>query len=105
MHIIFLNPQGNFDQNDSHWTEHPDFGGQLVYVKEVCIALAEMGHKVDIITRLVDDPDWPEFAKEIDHYSGYEDNLRIVRIPCGGPKFLNKELLWEHLDEFTDNIL
>ncbi|MEN8264053.1 MAG: glycosyltransferase [Nitrospirota bacterium] len=105
MHIIFLNPQGNFDQNDSHWTEHPDFGGQLVYVKEVCIALAEMGHKVDIITRLVDDPDWPEFSKEIDHYNGYEDNLRIIRIPCGGPKFLNKELLWDHLDEFTDNIL
>ncbi len=105
MHIIFLNPQGNFDQNDSHWTEHPDFGGQLVYVKEVCIALAEMGHKVDIITRLVDDPDWPEFSKKIDHYSGHEDNLRILRIPCGGPKFLNKELLWEHLDEFTDNIL
>ena len=105
MHIIFLNPQGNFDQNDSHWTEHPDFGGQLVYVKEVCIALAEMGNKVDIITRLVDDPEWPEFSKEIDYYKGYEDNLRIIRIPCGGPKFLNKELLWEHLDEFTDNIL
>jgi sucrose-phosphate synthase len=105
MHIIFLNPQGNFDQNDSHWTEHPDFGGQLVYVKGVCIALAEMGNKVDIITRLVDDPDWPEFSREIDHYTGYEDNLRIVRIRCGGPKFLNKELLWEHLGEFTDNIL
>ena len=105
MQIIFLNPQGNFDQDDSHWTEHPDFGGQLVYVKEVCIALAEMGNKVDIITRLVDDPEWPQFSKDIDYYEGHEDNLRIIRIPCGGPKFLNKELLWEHLDEFTDNIL
>lgn|GEM_PF-4670272 len=33
MHIAFLNPQGNFDLADRYWTEHPDFGGQLVYVK------------------------------------------------------------------------
>ena len=49
MHIAFLNPQGNFDPNDSYWTEHPDFGGQLVYVKEVAIAMAAKGHSVDII--------------------------------------------------------
>ncbi len=105
MHVIFLNPQGNFDESDSYWCEHPDFGGQLVYVKEVCIALARIGVKVDIITRLVSDNEWPPFSKEIDYYKGQMDNLRIVRIPCGGPKFLNKELLWEHLNEFTDNIL
>ena len=40
VHIAFLNPQGNFDPKDSYWTEHPDFGGQLVYVKEVAIAMA-----------------------------------------------------------------
>jgi len=34
MHILFFNPQGNFDKADSYLTEHPDFGGQLVYVKE-----------------------------------------------------------------------
>jgi sucrose-phosphate synthase len=86
-------------------TEHPDFGGQLIYVKEICLALARMGIKVDIVTRLIDDPDWPEFSKEIDYYEGQEDNLRIVRIPCGGPAFLRKEDLWEHMDEFTDNIV
>ena len=50
MHIAFLNPQGNFDPNDSYWTEHPDFGGQLVYVKEVATAMAALGHRVDILT-------------------------------------------------------
>lgn len=105
MHVIFLNPQGNFDQNDSHMTEHPDFGGQLIYVKEICMALSKMGVKVDIITRRIEDPEWPEFSKDIDYYKGYEDNLRIVRISAGGLKFLNKERLWEHLDEFTDNVL
>ena len=46
MHIGFLNPQGNFDPNDSYWTEHPDFGGQLVYVKEVALAMADQGHRI-----------------------------------------------------------
>lgn len=105
MHIVFLNPQGNFDQNDSHMTEHPDFGGQLIYVKEVCMALADMGHRIDIVTRRIVDPRWPEFNKEIDYYKGYEEHLRIIRIPFGGNEFLRKELLWEHLEEYTDRIL
>lgn len=105
MHIIFLNPQGNFDARDSHLTAHPDFGGQLVYVKEVAIAIALKGHKVDIITRQIDDPEWPEFSSKIDYYPEYIKNLRIVRIPCGGPKFLRKELLWDYLDEFVRNLI
>ena len=105
MHVVFLNPQGNFDPHDAHLTEHPDFGGQLVYVKEISMALATMGVKVDIVTRQIDDPDWPEFSEPIDYYPGYEDHLRILRIPCGGPLFLNKEQLWDHLGEFVDNLV
>jgi sucrose-phosphate synthase len=67
MRVIFLNPQGNFDENDSFLCEHPDFGGQLVYVKEVCIALARLGVKVDIITRHINDSEWAPFSKEIDY--------------------------------------
>lgn len=105
MHLVFLNPQGNFDQHDSHLTEHPDFGGQLVYVKEISMALTRLGHKVDIATRLIDDPEWPEFSSPVDHYESYEKNLRIIRLPCGGPLFLNKEKLWEHLPEFMNNLV
>ncbi len=105
MHIIFLNPQGNFDPNDSHLTEHPDFGGQLVYVKEVAQAMTAAGYRVDILTRQVVDPDWPEFEAPLDHYPGCGDNLRIVRLPCGGQRFLNKEQLWDHLPEFIDNVV
>jgi len=104
MHIVFLNPQGNFDKNDSYWTMHPDFGGQLVYVKEVATEIALMGHKVDIVTRYIDDEKYPEFNQEIDKYDG-DTNLRIVRIKCGGNRFINKEQLWEHLEEWTDNII
>lgn len=105
MHIVFLNPQGNFDPQDSYLAEHPDFGGQLVYVKEVAIAMAELGHQVDIVTRQIDDPKWSEFTGQTDYYVDYPDNPRILRIPCGGKSFLPKEKLWPHLEEFTDNLL
>jgi sucrose-phosphate synthase len=105
MHIAFLNPQGNFDPADSYLAEHPDFGGQLVYVKEVAQAMAARGHRVDMLTRRIDDPDWPEFAAGEDSYPGFEGNPRILRFPCGGPAFLAKESLWPHMSEFVDNIL
>ncbi len=105
MFIAFLNPQGNFDPNDSYWTMHPDFGGQLVYVKEVSLALAGWGHRVDIVTRQIVDPDWPEFAAPLDAYPGHE-NVRIVRIPFGGAHFLLKEELWPYLGtEFAPRII
>jgi len=102
MHILFFNPQGNFDESDSHLTEHPDFGGQLVYVKEVAMAMADAGHRVDIVTRRIIDPDWPEFSEPIAHYTEHAPDLRIVRIPCGGNGFLPKERLWDYLAEFTE---
>ncbi len=105
MHIAFLNPQGNFDPKDSYWTQHPDFGGQLVYVKELAVALARAGHRVDILTRQIQDPAWPEFASPLDGYPHVE-NLRIIRIPCGPPTFLRKEDLWPWLGtEWVPNIL
>src|SRR5215204_3298124 len=64
MHVAFINPQGNFDPDDSYWTAHPDFGGQLVYVKELALAMGNLGHKVDIVTRRIVDPEWPEFGTE-----------------------------------------
>ncbi|MGD1994331.1 MAG: PfkB family carbohydrate kinase [Anaerolineae bacterium] len=105
MHVAFLNPQGNFDPNDSYWTEHPDFGGQLVYVKQVALAMAELGHQVDIMTRQVVDPEWPEFAEPFDAYAG-APNVRIVRLPAGPKGFLRKELLWPHLvQDWVPNVL
>ena len=105
MHIAFLNPQGNFDPADRYWTEHPDFGGQLVYVKQVALAMADLGHRVDILTRQIVDPVWPEFAAPFDVYPG-APNVRIVRLPAGPPEFLRKELLWPHLvRDWVPNVL
>jgi len=104
MRIAFLNPQGNFDSKNSYWTEHPDFGGQLVYVKELASAMSEMGIKTDILTRKIQDSKWPEFKAGSDVYEGIE-NLRILRIPCGPEHFLRKEDLWPYLEEWSDNII
>jgi sucrose-phosphate synthase len=117
MFIAFLNPQGNFDPHDSYWTQHPDFGGQLVYVKEVALALARQGHRVDIVTRQIADPGWPEFAAPLDAYPGHAPpwppnfggnggRVRIVRLPFGGDRFLPKEELWPYLGtEFAPHIV
>ncbi|MBN1264640.1 MAG: glycosyltransferase [Anaerolineales bacterium] len=105
MHIALLNPQGNFDPLDSRWTEHPDFGGQLVYVKEIAVSLAALGHQVDILTRQILDPEWTEFQAPYDSYPEVK-GVRIVRIPCGPEQFLPKEHLWQYLGtEWVPNIL
>ncbi|MBV9281815.1 MAG: glycosyltransferase [Chloroflexi bacterium] len=105
MHLAFINPQGNFDPKDSHWTAHPDFGGQLVYVKQLALAMGSLGHRVDIVTRQIVDPAWPEFAAPTDGYPGHP-NVRIVRVPCGPQTFLVKEELWPYLgSEFVPRLL
>lgn len=104
MRIVFLNPQGNFDAQDSYWTEHPDFGGQLVYVKEIAIAMASLGHDVDIITRRFNDDKLKGFSETLGSYPD-APHVRIVRIPCGPNAFVPKEQLWEHLNEWVNNIV
>jgi len=105
MRIAFLNPQGNFDPADSYWTEHPDFGGQLVYVKQVALAMGELGHQVDILTRQIIDPAWPEFKDTFDVYPD-SPNVRIIRLPAGPEKFLRKELLWPYLiSDWVPNVI
>jgi sucrose-phosphate synthase len=103
MHISFLNPQGNFDPDDSHLTKHPDFGGQLVYVKELAIQLGRLGHTVDILTRRIVDSGWSEFSSYEDAYPD-EPNVRILRFDCGPSTFIEKEKLWHYLFAWVSQI-
>lgn len=107
LRVAFFNPQGNFDRHDTGWTSHPDFGGQLVYVKEVAVALAKLGCAVDIFTRRIEeDATWQNvFAEELDAYA-HAPGVRIVRVRCGPTHaFLPKEQLWPYLAQWTENIL
>ena len=104
MRVALVNPQGNFDPGNSHLAAHPDFGGQLVYVREIARALSEAGHAADILTRRIVDPAWPEFESHIDSYPG-SPNIRILRIPCGPDHFLPKEELWPYLGEWVERVV
>ena len=79
-----------------------DTGGQIVYVLELAKALSEHHdvERVELITRLIrhkavsNDYSFPE--------EKVNDKFSIIRIECGGRKYIRKELLWNHLEEFVD---
>lgn len=82
-----------------------DTGGQIKYVLELAKALGECDEiaQVDLVTRLIDDDSLAkEYAEPLEPIS---DKARIVRIRCGGKKYMRKELLWPHLEEFIDNTI
>jgi sucrose-phosphate synthase len=83
-----------------------DTGGQTKYVVELARALASQPGvaQVDLFTRRVSATDIdPEYRQEIETLG---DNARIVRVLAGPEEeYLPKELLWDHLDAFADNML
>jgi len=82
-----------------------DTGGQVKYVLELARSLAAHPEvaRVDLITRLiVDKAVSADYSHSVEPLS---DKARIVRIQCGGRKYIRKELLWPHLDEMVDKTL
>lgn len=82
-----------------------DTGGQVKYVLELARALGEQPEvaQVDLFTRRIESPSVSEeYAQGIEHLSA---KTRIVRIRCGGKKYIRKELLWPHLEEYIDNTI
>lgn len=69
-----------------------DTGGQVVYVLELSKKLAQLGHEVDIWTRQF------ENQPELEHVC---DHVRIIRIPCGGTRFIPKEYLCDALSQWS----
>lgn len=79
-----------------------DTGGQVFYVVELARALSNAPgvERVDLVTRRIVD-------RRVSEDYGVEEEFlnkrcRIVRVQCGGRKYIRKELLWPHLDEFVD---
>ncbi len=73
-----------------------DTGGQVVYVLELSKKLAQLGYEVDIWTRQFEDQPELEFVT---------DQVRIIRVPCGGPKFIPKEYLCKSIPQWSANAL
>jgi sucrose-phosphate synthase len=82
-----------------------DTGGQIKYVLELCRTLSELEgiRQVDLFTRWISDKSVSsDYARPVEIVT---DKFRIVRIRCGGAKYMRKELLWPHLDEYTDKTI
>jgi mannosylfructose-phosphate synthase len=73
-----------------------DTGGQVVFVLELSKKLAQLGFEVDIWTRRFEDQ--PQFDI-------MGDQVRIIRVPCGGRNFIGKEYLYQHLGEWSEHAL
>ena len=82
-----------------------DTGGQVKYVLELgrCLSRREEIGRVNLFTRLIDDKRVSaDYGKPIEVIN---EKFRIVRIQCGGKKYLRKELLWPHLEEYVDKTI
>ncbi|HOI28913.1 MAG TPA: HAD-IIB family hydrolase [Melioribacteraceae bacterium] len=102
IYIQLYNIHGLLRGHDLELGRDADTGGQTKYVLELAksISLHENIDCVEIVTRYIND-------KEVSpHYSYKEEivnnKLKIIRIGCGGSKYIRKELLWNHLEEFVD---
>ena len=79
-----------------------DTGGQVKYVLELARALSrdKRVEKVELVTRQIMDKNISDDYSR--HIEIINDKFNIVRIRAGGGKYLRKELLWDHLEEFVD---
>ncbi len=82
-----------------------DTGGQCTYVLDLAKALAAHPQvaKVDLMTRLIDDPALAaDYAQPEEPLS---QHARIIRFPCGPKRYMRKETLWPYLDQMVDRCL
>ncbi|PKL71770.1 MAG: hypothetical protein CVV29_08885 [Methanobacteriales archaeon HGW-Methanobacteriales-2] len=82
-----------------------DTGGQIKYVVELgkYLSMHTEVSRVDLFTRLISDRLVSEdYAVPVEEVN---EKFRIIRVQCGGKKYIRKELLWPHLDEFADKTI
>ncbi len=103
--IQMFSVHGLIRGHDPELGRDADTGGQTKYVVELARALGrhEGVRRVDLFTRLIDDP------RVSDDYARPEEILgersRLIRIKAGGSRYRRKELLWPMLDEFVEGVL
>ncbi|WOH08252.1 hypothetical protein DCAR_0727690 [Daucus carota subsp. sativus] len=120
LYIVLISLHGLVRGENMELGRDSDTGGQVKYVVELARALAKMPgvYRVDLFTRQVASPDvdWsygeptemltagPEDADGID--VGESSGAYIIRIPFGPrDRYLPKEVLWPHIQEFVDGAL
>ena len=98
MYIQLFSIHGLIRGNSPELGRDADTGGQVQYVLELVrtLAMRDDVERVDLVTRLIADKTVSQdYSKQIESLG---ENARIVRIQCGGRKYIRKELLWPHLE-------
>ena len=104
-HIQLFSIHGLLRAENMQLGHDADTGGQIKYVVELCKALSQSENikRVELFTRLIHDKAISDdYAQPIQQVN---DKFSIVRIQCGGKKYMRKELLWPHLDEYVDKTI
>lgn len=105
LYIILVSVHGLTRGHDLELGRDADTGGQIKYVVELAENLARHPQvaRVDLVTRLVNDPKISaDYAQPLEILS---DKAQIVRLRCGPRRYLRKEVLWQYLDTFADELL
>jgi len=102
LYVLMLSVHGLLRAEEPELGVDADTGGQTLYVLELARALGRnpMVDRVDLLTRLVEDPrvapDYARPAEQLGH------GTHLVRLPFGPRRYLRKEALWNHLDQMVD---
>jgi sucrose-phosphate synthase len=105
LHIQMFSIHGLLRAANMELGHDADTGGQIKYVVELCNTLSQNSQvgRVDLFTRLIRDKscsaDYGLTPEQVNC------KFRIIRIQCGGRKYIRKELLWPFLDEFVDKTI
>jgi len=105
LYILLLSVHGLVRGQAPELGRDPDTGGQVLYVLELARALAQHPAvaQVDLLTRQVKGPGiGPEYGAPEESLGAH---ARIIRLPFGPPRYVRKELLWDHLDYLVDSYL
>jgi len=102
LYIQLYSLHGLIRGHDLELGRDADTGGQTKYVLELAKTLSgdPQVEKVELVTRQIKDKSVS--ADYSEHIEKVNDKFSIVRIRCGGGKYIRKELLWNHLEEFVD---
>jgi sucrose-phosphate synthase len=105
MYIQLISVHGLVRGKNIEMGRDADTGGQVRYVLELAKTLAQLPgiDAVDLFTRRIRDKRVsPDYGQEIEELG---PNCRIVRLPCGGGRYIRKERLWRYLDDYVDAMI
>ena len=105
LYLLLISVHGLIRGHDLELGRDADTGGQSKYVVELARALGECANvaRVDLVTRRIDDK---SVSSDYSHHiEPLSKKVNIIRIDCANQVYMRKELLWDHLDNFADNLL